>query len=69
MTESDKKKIQRLEVRVKELEGQLYEMESTYTTANGTKYANRDHPRFKNKKGNPYLPLDADGNLQHGFVG
>ena len=62
MTQSDKERIQ-------ELEAKILEMESTYTTPDGTKYANREHPKFKGKPGNPYIPLDKDGNMQQGIVG
>lgn len=62
MTQSDKE-------RIKELEAQIWELESIYTTVDGNKYANRDHPRFKGKPGNPYIPLDEDGNMQHWIVG
>ena len=63
MTQSDKE-------RIEELEAKILELESTYTSHDGKyKYANRDHPRFKDKPGNPYIPLDKDGNMQHGIVG
>lgn len=35
----------------------------------GNLYANTDHPYWKDKPGNPYLPLDASGNMQRGYVG
>ena len=63
MTQSDKE-------RIKELEAKIYEMESTHTSSDGKyRYANMNHPRFKGKKGNPYLPLDENGNLRQGVVG
>ena len=56
--------------RIKELEDRLYELESTFTSTDGKyQYAKMDHPRFKGKSGNPYIPLDVDGNLQQGYVG
>tara|TARA_R110002126_G_C10490983_1_gene504835 strand:- start:69210 stop:69392 length:183 start_codon:yes stop_codon:yes gene_type:complete len=54
--------------RIKELEGKIYEMESTHGT-DTHRYANMDHPRFKGKPGNPYIPLDTNGNLRKGYVG
>ncbi len=62
MTQSDKEKI-------KELKARILELESIHVSSSGHRYANMNHPRFKGKKGNPYLPLDANGNLRHGYVG
>lgn len=56
------------EERIRELEDKIYEMESTHGDGK-YRYANMDHPRFKGKPGNPYIPLDANGNLQKGYVG
>lgn len=35
----------------------------------GNYYANREHPYWSGKQGNPYIPLDINGNLQKGYVG
>jgi hypothetical protein len=32
-------------------------------------FANRKHPYWKNKKGNPYLPLNEDGSLKQAIIG
>lgn len=32
-------------------------------------YANTEHPYWKTQTGNPYLPLDENGNLRKGYVG
>ena len=55
--------------RIKELEDKIWDLESTYTGYGGTKYARRDHPRWNNQNGNPYLPLDENGNMRKGYVG
>ena len=62
MTQSDKQKI-------KELEAKVLDLESIHTTSDGCRYANMNHPRFKGKKGNPYMPLDENDNLRKGYVG
>lgn len=62
-----------LEERVRELEAQVAELESTFTVPDGKggayKYPRRDHPRFNSQPGNPYLPLDSDGRMKKGYVG
>jgi hypothetical protein len=62
MTQSDKKKI-------KELQARILELESIHVSSSGYRYANMNHPRFRGKKGNPYLPLDENDNLRKGYVG
>ena len=62
MTKVDKEKI-------KELEAKVLELESIHVDSAGNRYANMNHPRFKGKKGNPWLTLDENDNLRKGYVG
>lgn len=66
---TDAEYIKQLEAKVAALEAELYERDSTMTDSQGNKYPVRNHPRWRGKKGNPYLPLDKDGNMQQGYVG
>lgn len=53
----------------RELEKKIEELKSTYTDSYGNKYPNMNHPKWKNQNGNPYIPLDYNGNMQKGYVG
>jgi len=45
-------------------------MEPIVTTSDGkTFFANRNHPYWNDKSGNPYIQLDSNGNMQKGYVG
>jgi hypothetical protein len=59
----------KLEARIIELEAKILELESTWKDHHGNKYIVRDHPRWAGKEGNPYLPLDENGNMRKGFLG
>lgn len=63
-------KLKELKRRIEELENKIYDMESTYSSPDGKyKYPVRGHPRWKGQDGNPYLPLDENGNMRKGYVG
>lgn len=57
------------EEKIKELEKKVYELETTITDGSGNTYARRDHPTWNYQSGNPYIPLDQNGNMRKGYIG
>lgn len=51
------------------MKADMFRSNMIISSGSGDYYANTTHPYWSDKPGNPYLPLDENGNKRKGFIG